>query len=157
MNDEYFMRKALKEAEKGMMNKDGGPFGCVIVKDGKIITKAHNTVLKNNNPTQHAEINAISKASKKLKNQDLNGCILYSSVEPCPMCLSAIHWAKIGKVVYGATIDDSNNISGFNEIHLSDKDFNKIANLNITLIPGILKDDAKELLKRFKSLGIKTY
>ena len=102
-----FMQIAINEAKKGLKNKEGGPFGAVIVKDGKLISKAHNTVLKDNDPTAHAEVNAIRKASKKLANFDLSNCELYSTCEPCPMCYSAIHWGRIKKVYYGAEAKDA--------------------------------------------------
>ena len=96
----YFMRIALKEAEKGMEKGEGGPFGAVIVKDGEIISKAHNEVLKTNDPTAHAEMVAIRRASKKLGRFNLSDCDIYSTCEPCPMCFSAIHWAKIKKLYF---------------------------------------------------------
>ena len=146
------MRIALNEATYGIMNNEGGPFGAVIVRnsDGKIIAKAHNTVLKDSNPTHHAEINAIGKAAKK-EGIDLSGTIIYSTVEPCPMCLAAIHWAKINTVIYGTTISTS-KAYGFNEINLTDKKFNKIANLKMELVPGILKDEAENLFQRLRRL-----
>jgi len=153
---EDYMQLAIEEASKGLKKKHGGPFGAVIVKDGKVIARAHNTVLKNNNPTQHAEINAISNASKKLKRFDLSECTIYVTVEPCPMCLSAIHWAKITTVVFGATVKDAHKC-GFNEIPLSNKDLNKLGHLNITLIPGILKKECKALFEVFKKNKISTY
>ena len=94
-----FMKTAIKEAIKGVNKGDGGPFGAVIIKDGKVIAKAHNTVLSTNDPTAHAEITVIRKASKKLNTFDLSECELYTSSYPCPMCLSAILWANI-KVMY---------------------------------------------------------
>jgi len=105
-----FMEIAIKEANKGLTNNEGGPFGAVIVKNGKIITKGHNKVIKTNDPTSHAEINVIKEASKKLKRFDLSGCEIYSTCEPCPMCLSAIYWAKIKKVYYGCTRKDAEKI-----------------------------------------------
>lgn len=109
-----FMKKAVKEALKGVNSNEGGPFGAVIVKDGKVIAKGHNMVLKTNDPTAHAEIIAIRKASKKLKRFDLSDCEIYTSCEPCPMCLSAIYWAKIKKVYYGCTKEDAASI-GFDD------------------------------------------
>lgn len=93
---------AINESKANVKNnyKSGGPFGAAIVKDGTIITSGHNTVVENTDPTAHAEINAIRKASKKLGTHDLSGCVLYTSAEPCPMCLSAIIWANIKKVYY---------------------------------------------------------
>jgi len=102
-----WMEIACKEAIEGMKNNEGGPFGAVIIKENKIISQAHNEVLKSNDPTAHAEINAIRKASKVLESFDLSGCILYTSCKPCPMCLGAILWARIDKVYYGADEEDA--------------------------------------------------
>lgn len=115
MNKEY-MQLADKQARINLKNhfQDGGPFGAVIVKDGKIIAKAHNQVLKKNDPTAHAEILAIRKACKKLKMHDLSDCILYTSCEPCPMCLSASIWANIKEIYYGNTKEDADKI-GFRD------------------------------------------
>lgn len=109
-----FMRMAIKEAKKGIESHHGGPFGAVIVKNGKVVGKGHNQVLKNNDPTCHGEIMAIHKACKNLKTFDLSGCELYTTGEPCPMCYAAILWANIDKVYYGCTIQDNENI-GFRD------------------------------------------
>jgi len=114
-----FMQLAIEEAKKGIQNKDGGPFGAVIVKDGKVISKAHNMVLKTNDPTNHAEMIAIRKACKKLGRFDLSDCEIYSSGESCPMCFSAIHWAKMKKVYYGCTRKDAEKI-GFDDNFIYD-------------------------------------
>lgn len=95
-----FMEIAIQEAQKGIESNDGGPFGAVIVKDNQIVATAHNEVVSSNDPTAHAEICAIRRASKKLGSFSLKGCILYCTGEPCPMCFSAIHWARIDKVYY---------------------------------------------------------
>ncbi len=102
-----WMQIAYNEALSGMNRNDGGPFGAVIVKDGKIIATAHNTVLKSSDPTAHAEVNAIRKASEILGTFDLSGCILYTTCMPCPMCLGAIFWARIQNVYYGANENDA--------------------------------------------------
>jgi len=109
-----FMQLAIDEAKLGLKKKHGGPFGCVIVKDGKVIAKAHNTVLKDNDATCHAEMNALQKASRKLKTFNLNGCEVYITGRPCPMCKAAINWAKINTVYYGCSYEDAREI-GFNE------------------------------------------
>lgn len=109
-----FMKCAIREAEKGIRNGEGGPFGTVIVKDGKIIAKGHNQVVKNNDATCHGEMQALRKASKRLKNFDLSGCELYTTGEPCPMCLGAILWSNIDKVYYGCNIEDTEKI-GFRD------------------------------------------
>ena len=116
MNNNDYMKVAIEEANINMKENfvNGGPFGAVIVKDGKIISRAHNTVLKSKDATAHAEVNAIREASKVLNTHDLSGCILYTSAEPCPMCLSAIIWANIDKVYYGCTKDDAKDI-GFRD------------------------------------------
>ena len=101
------MKIAYNEATEGMLANDGGPFGAVIVHGDKVITTAHNEVLKTNDPTAHAEINAIRKASEQLGRFDLSDCVLYCTCTPCPMCLGAIFWARIGTVYYGATEQDA--------------------------------------------------
>ncbi|MBN1646393.1 MAG: nucleoside deaminase [Spirochaetales bacterium] len=111
---EQFMAAAAAEAEKGLALQDGGPFGAVIVKDGRIIAAAHNEVIKINDPTAHAEINAIRKASALLGRFDLSDCTIYSSCEPCPMCFAAIHWAKMTKLYFGCTRKDAASI-GFDD------------------------------------------
>jgi guanine deaminase len=111
---EKYMKQAIKEAQLGIRSGHGGPFGSVIVKDNKVIAKGHNEVVKNNDPTCHGEMMAIRKACKKLKTFDLSGCQLYTTAEPCPMCLGAILWANIDKVYYGCNIEDTDNI-GFRD------------------------------------------
>ena len=119
MENDKFMRIASKEAMEGVKKGHGGPFGAVIVKDNSIIAQAHNEVIKNNDPTDHAEMIAIRHAAKKLGRFDLSDCELYTSCEPCPMCLSAIHWAKIEKVYFGCTRDDAAEI-GFDDKYIYD-------------------------------------
>lgn len=110
-----YMKMAKEQAEKGMKNNEGGPFGAVITdKEGNIISVANNQVLKNNDPTAHAEVQAIRDACKKLNTHDLSGYILYTSCEPCPMCLSAIIWANIKEVYFACTKEDAGNI-GFRD------------------------------------------
>lgn len=119
INAKKFMQAAIQEAENNLITNDGGPFGAVIVKDGVIIAKGHNEVLKNNDPTCHAEIQAIRTACKALNTFDLNGCELYTSCYPCPMCLSAIIWANIKTVYYGNTAEDAAAI-GFRDDFIYD-------------------------------------
>ena len=109
-----YMKMAIKEAEKGINAGHGGPFGAVIVKDGVVVGKGHNSVVKNNDPTCHGEMMAIHKACKKLNTFDLSGCEIYTTGEPCPMCLAAILWANISKVYYGCNIFDTEKI-GFRD------------------------------------------
>jgi tRNA(Arg) A34 adenosine deaminase TadA len=101
MGHEDFMRQAIALAVENVKNS-GGPFGAVIVKDGRVVATGVNRVTANNDPTAHAEISAIRSACTKLGTFDLSGCVLYTSCEPCPMCLGAIYWAHIDKIYYGA-------------------------------------------------------
>lgn len=110
-----YMEEAIKEAYSGIEHKHGGPFGCVIVKDGSIVGRGHNEVIKNNDPTCHGEMMAIRDACKNLGTFDLTGCELYTSSEPCPMCKCAIMWANIKKVYYGCTVSDAEDI-GFRDV-----------------------------------------
>ena len=98
----YFLNEAIKEARKGVKANSGGPFGAVIVKNGKIVARGHNCVTSTNDPTAHAEVTAIRAACKKLKSFELKNCIIYSSCEPCPMCLGAIYWARPKALYYAA-------------------------------------------------------
>ncbi|MBO5152986.1 MAG: nucleoside deaminase [Eubacterium sp.] len=109
-----YMKAAIEEAEHGIHAGEGGPFGCVIVKDGKIVGKGHNEVVKRKDPTCHGEIMAIHEACRSLDTFDLSGCELYTTGEPCPMCMGAILWANIGKVYYGCNIADTEEI-GFRD------------------------------------------
>ena len=108
-NNSKFMLRAIELSIQSAKSK-GGPFGCVIVKDNEIIAEGHNQVTSNNDPTAHAEIVAIRNACKKLNNFFLKGCDLYTSCEPCPMCLSAIYWARIDKIYYANTREDAQKI-----------------------------------------------
>lgn len=110
-----FMELAINEAKKGIRNKEGGPFGSVIVKDGKVVGRGHNKVVANNDPTAHGEMMSIRDACNRLGTFDLTGCELYTTSEPCPMCKCAIMWANIKKVYYGCTVNDAEDI-GFRDV-----------------------------------------
>lgn len=118
-----FMKEAVQAAIEGMNNNEGGPFGCIVVKDGTIIGRGNNKVTSTNDPTAHAEVTAIREACQYLKSFQLEGCDIYSSCEPCPMCLGAIYWARPDHVYFGSTHIDAAAI-GFDdefiykEIHL---------------------------------------
>jgi guanine deaminase len=139
------MKIAKENADNGIAKKEGGPFGAVIVdKEGNIIAKGNNKVLKTNDPTAHAEIVAIRNASEKLQTYDLSEYILYTSCEPCPMCLSAIIWANIKKVYYGCTKKDAGDI-GFRD----DMIYDYLKEKNEDLIE--LKElDRNECIKTFE-------
>ena len=140
---------AIKEATKGMYAGHGGPFGAVIVKNGKVVSKGHNKVIKNNDPTQHSEMQAITKAGKKLGTFDLRGCDMYATGEPCPMCLVATMWANIDNVYYGCTIKDNEKI-GFR-----DRKFEKIVHIdrsNLKNMHQIDRDACLELFERYNKM-----
>ena len=112
-DDKKYLRKAIEIALEGIKD-GGGPFGAVILKDGKIIARSNNRVVLSNDPTAHAEILAIREAAALLRNRDLSDCVLYSSCEPCPMCLGAIYWSGIKKVVYASDRNEAAS-AGFND------------------------------------------
>ena len=106
-HDEFFMRRAIELAQIGVDQGAGGPFGAVIVKNGEIVGEGYNQVTSTNDPTAHAEITAIRRACENLKSFQLDGCILYTSCEPCPMCLGAIYWARPKQIFFAATHTDA--------------------------------------------------
>ena len=107
MYNRQFMAEAIRLARENVKNGTGGPFGAVIVKDGEVIVSCVNTVTPDNDPTAHAEVNAIREACRKLKTYQLEGCEIYASCEPCPMCLGAIYWARPSKVYYASTKEEA--------------------------------------------------
>ena len=109
-----FMQEAINLSKKGMMNNDGGPFGCVVVKDDVIVGRGCNMVTSTNDPTAHAEVTAIRDACKNLGTYQLEGCEIYTSCEPCPMCMGAIYWARPARVFYGNSRQDAADI-GFDD------------------------------------------
>lgn len=147
----FAMKLAIKESKVNLENnyKNGGPFGAVIVKDDVIIAQGHNTVVEGKDPTAHAEINAIRKASKVLKTHDLSGCVLYTSAEPCPMCLSAIIWANIKEVYYANTKQDAEDI-GFRDNMIYE--YLKGEKKDIVKLIHINNEEALEVFKTFKNL-----
>jgi guanine deaminase len=114
MNEEVFMQEAIRLADDGMRSNRGGPFGCVIVRRGEIVARGNNRVTSTNDPTAHAEVTAIREACASLGTFELADCTLYTSCEPCPMCLAAIYWARIPEVFYGNTRADATAI-GFDD------------------------------------------
>ena len=107
--DKTFMREAIRLADESVQN-GGGPFGAVIVRDGEIVAGSANSVTRDNDPTAHAEVNTIRQACRKLGTFDLSDCVIYTSCEPCPMCLGAIYWAHISRIYYGNTKKDAADI-----------------------------------------------
>lgn len=138
-----YMQMAIEEARIGIHEGHGGPFGAVIVKDGEVIAKGHNRVLKDNNPTHHGEMAAIHFATQALGTYDLTGCELYTTGEPCHMCLCACMWANIDRIYYGCTIEDNGRI-GFR-----DDKFDGIFGGREKLGDYLTKVDREECLKLF--------
>lgn len=148
------MEMAIEEAREGIRNNHGGPFGSVIVKDGEVVGRGHNKVLLNNDPTCHGEIMAIHDACANLRTYDLSGCELYTTGEPCHMCLCACMWANLDKVYYGATIED-NGMIGFR-----DDKFDKIFGGRDKLedfLTMIDRDACLELFEEYNSLNRTIY
>ncbi len=145
---ELCVQKALQTLNEGK----GGPFGACIVKDGEVVSVASNSVLGDNDPTAHAEINAIRQACKNLSTYDLKGCILYTTCYPCPMCLSAIIWSNIKQVYYGCTAKDADAI-GFRDDYI----YNFIkGNMQDTQILNLTQQDREQCLKLFEAYKGKT-
>ncbi len=143
------MRKAIALSLENIKN-GGGPFGAVVVKDGKIISTGVNRVTSNIDPTAHAEVNAIRKASRKLRTFDLSGCEIYTSCEPCPMCLGAIYWAHIDKMYFGNTKSDAKNI-GFDDSFIYDEIALKPENRQVKTIQ-LLPDEAIKAFEAWKNV-----
>jgi tRNA(Arg) A34 adenosine deaminase TadA len=151
-----FMDRAIREARRNLIRPDGGPFGACIVRDGRVVAAARNTVLKDD-ATCHAEVNAIRKASKTLGTFNLSGCEIYSTTEPCPMCFGAIHWARIGTVCYGNGIRDAAKV-GFHELRISNAQMKALGRSRITLVPGFMRAECLELFESWMALpGRKLY
>ena len=149
-----YMALAIEEARIGIENNDGGPFGTVIVKDDKIIATGHNKVLKTNDPTCHGEVDAIRKATSYLHTHDLSGCVLYTTGEPCPMCLCACMWANIDKIYYGCTIKDNESI-GFRD-NIFDQKFGGRKELDNYLIQ-IDREKCLELFNYYNKMKKELY
>ena len=144
-----YMNEAIKESAKNLSTGEGGPFGAVVVKNGKIIGRGHNEVIKNNDPTCHGEMQAIRDACKNLGTYDLTGCELYTSAYPCPMCLGAIIWSNIKTVYYGNAAEDAAAIGfrdafiyEFIEGHCSDNAVLKLQQLD--------RDQAIKVFEQYK-------
>lgn len=143
-----FMNVAIDLSDDNFDKKYGGPFGACIVKDGKIIGKGINRVIKNNDPTAHAEIVAIREACKNINSYDLSGCELYTSCYPCPMCLSAIIWSNIKKVYYANTKEDAANI-GFRDDYIYDFIKSNMSNKDVLNLKELNREEAIKVFERY--------
>ena len=143
--DKTFMREAIRLADESVQN-GGGPFGAVIVRDGEIVAGSSNSVTIDNDPTAHAEVNTIRQACRKLGTFDLSDCVIYTSCEPCPMCLGAIYWAHISRIYYGNTKKDAADIDFADDFIYKELEQHKEARV-VPAIP-LLRNEA---LKTFRA------
>jgi guanine deaminase len=154
LSDSEYMARAIAKTREGIA-LGNSPFGAVVVKDGKIVASAHNTVWPDTDPTAHAEVNAIRQAAKVVGSIDLTGSLMYTTCEPCPMCLSAIHWARIDRVVFGATIADAAG-SGFNELRVDAKTLAQMGGSKLVVEKIASEQSAREcaaLFEEFQKAG----
>lgn len=143
------MKKAIELSRRAsMIEKSGGVFGAVIVKNGEIIAEGYNQVRKQNDPTWHAEMQAIREACKKLGTPHLDGCELYTSAECCPMCLAAAYWAHIKKIYYGATTQDAKKYGDFQDVDILDEIRKEPSERRIPFIE-VMRPEAVEVWKEF--------
>lgn len=142
------MREAIKLSLDNI-DHDGGPFGAVIVKDGKIIARGANRVTASVDPTAHAEVNAIREAARVLGAFDLSGCEIYTSCEPCPMCLGAIYWAHLDKVYYGNTKADAKEI-GFDDSFIYDELALPLEKRHLNVVP-MMRDEAIKAFEKWEN------
>lgn len=151
-DDRKFLRRAIEIAADGI-EKGGGPFGALIVKDGTIIAESNNKVVINTDPTAHAEILAIRDASGLLGTHKLSGCIIYSSCEPCPMCLGAIYWSGINRVVYASEREDAAS-AGFKDEHIY-KEISIDPEMRQVTFIHIEDPEASELFRKWEQYDLK--
>lgn len=145
MNHEHWMRLAIETARKGIESGQT-PFGAAIVRDDQLVAAAHNIVWKTTDITAHAEVTAIRDACRALARIDVSGCTIYSTCEPCPMCFSACHWARLDRIAYGAAIADA-AAAGFNELPVSNFDLKRMGNSPIQIVPNVLRDECRALFE----------
>lgn len=146
--DKKFMQRAIELAERGMDANAGGPFGCVIAKDGEIVGEGCNSVTSTNDPTAHAEIVAIREACQNLGAFQLDGCVFYTSCEPCPMCLGAIYWARPERVYFACTREDAANI-GFDDRFIYEE-LKKANDERHLPIINLMRDEALTVFKKWQ-------
>ncbi len=151
---EKFMRMAIELSEYNVKQATGGPFGAVIIKDGMVVARSANKVVQQNDPTAHAEISAIRLACQELGTHNLQGCIIYTSCEPCPMCLGAIYWAHIDTIYYGNDKTDAAAI-GFDD-HFIYQELERPLHQRMLQIVQLLRDEAQSAFELWKIAEAKT-
>jgi tRNA(Arg) A34 adenosine deaminase TadA len=145
--DRQFMTRAIELARIGVDTYAGGPFGCVVVKNGEIVGEGNNRVTSTNDPTAHAEMIAIRQACKAVNNFQLDGCTIYTSCEPCPMCLGAIYWARPDRVFFACTRDDAAEI-GFDDDFIYEE-LEKANNEREMVAVELMRDEALEVFRQW--------
>ena len=153
--DEKHMTLALDACRKGV-EAGQSPFGACIVRDGSVLACAHNHVWADNDPTAHAEIQAVRQACSGLGQVHLAGATIYSTTEPCPMCFAAIHWARIERIVYAADIADAQRF-GFNELTIANDTMRNLGGLGIVIVGGVLRQEAIDLYRLWQAGGGRAY
>jgi guanine deaminase len=143
--DETFMAAALRVGREGVATGQS-PFGALVARDGKVVVAVHNTVKKDQDPTAHAEINAIRAACAALKSADLSGCTVYATCEPCPMCMTALRWANVDRVVFSASIADAEQ-AGFDQVRIGAREIAEAGGGRPVVDAGALRDEAVALLR----------
>ncbi len=146
---EALMRQAIGAARRGIQQGQS-PFGCAISLDGTVIGVQHNRVFASTDITAHAEITAIREACSTVRRIHLQGAIVASTCEPCPMCMAALHWARVARVYYGATIDDATAV-GFNELRVPATELLRIGGSSLEIIDGILPDECRALFSEWRA------
>jgi tRNA(Arg) A34 adenosine deaminase TadA len=143
------MRLAIEKCRQGIAAGQS-PFGCAIARDGSVLSCSHNTVVLTTDITAHAEVNAIREACRAAGDIFLEGSIVATTCEPCPMCMSALHWARVETVYYGATIADADT-AGFNELQLPAEELLRIGKSQVKLVPQVLPEECKELFREWNA------
>ena len=149
--DARFMREAIAVAHLGV-RAGQSPFGACVVRDGKVLSRAHNTVVRDSDPSAHAEVNALRAAAATLGTHDLSGCTVYATGEPCPMCLGCCYWAHVGRIVYGSSIADSESI-GFGELPYAPAALLQGAVRPLLVEGGLLRDECLAIFRAWQARG----
>lgn len=152
MDDRELMQLAIDKTREGIALGQS-PFGSIIVREGAVVAATHNTVWRDTDPTAHAEVNCLRAAARTLGTIDLTGCTLYSTCEPCPMCLAAIHWAKVDRVAFGASIADA-AAAGFHELHLGATDLARMGRSPLIVEGGLLRIECARLFTEWMQAGL---
>ena len=150
---QHFMQMAIRLSEENVEKALGGPFGAVVVKDGQLISASGNMVTTTNDPTAHAEVSAIRLACEKLKTFDLTGCVIYTSCEPCPMCLGAIYWSRIDRIYYGNNKVDAAAI-GFDDHFIYEELDKPLAQRRLPIVQ-MMRDEALQAFKMWEKSPLK--